>query len=111
MTKQIRTTRLLCALALIGLAGTASANLTKPVYSQAKDEVKAMFKAERDKCGSLSGKRSGRRASTPACRTATPISVRPSSSTSSATRRSSFAAGGPMASSPVKATASGSPAT
>jgi hypothetical protein len=55
MTKQIRTTRLLCALALIGLAGTASANLTKPVYSQAKDEVKAMFKAERDKCGSLAG--------------------------------------------------------
>lgn len=55
MTKQIRTSRLLCALALIGLAGTASANLTKPVYSQAKDEVKAMFKAERDKCSSLAG--------------------------------------------------------
>lgn len=55
MTTQLRTTRLLCALALIGLAGTASANLTKPVYSQAKVEVKAMFKAERDKCGALSG--------------------------------------------------------
>ena len=47
--------RLLCALAFLGLAGTASANLTKPVYSSAKDEVKAMFKAERDKCDSLSG--------------------------------------------------------
>jgi hypothetical protein len=55
MTKQIRTSRLLCALALIGLAGTASANLTKPVYNTAKDEVKNMFKAERDKCDSLSG--------------------------------------------------------
>lgn len=47
--------RLLCALALVGLAGTASANLTKPVYSTAKDEVKAMFKAEKDKCDTLSG--------------------------------------------------------
>ena len=55
MTKQVRPSRLLCALALIGLAGTASANLTKPVYSTAKDEVKAMFKAERDKCDALSG--------------------------------------------------------
>lgn len=55
MTKQIHPSRLLCALALIGLAGTASANLTKPVYSAAKDEVKAMFKVERDKCDSLAG--------------------------------------------------------
>lgn len=55
MTKQIRPSRLLCALALIGLAGAASANLTKPVYNAAKDEVKAMFKAERDKCDPLSG--------------------------------------------------------
>ena len=47
--------RLLCALALVGIAGTASANLTKPVYSTAKDEVKAMFKAEKDKCDTLSG--------------------------------------------------------
>ncbi len=55
MTKQIRPSRLLCALALIGLSSVASANLTKPVYSAAKDDVKAMFKAERDKCGSLAG--------------------------------------------------------
>jgi hypothetical protein len=47
--------RLLCALMMVGIAGTASANLTKPVYSTAKDEVKAMFKAEKDKCDSLSG--------------------------------------------------------
>ncbi|RZL33805.1 MAG: hypothetical protein EOP35_17105 [Rubrivivax sp.] len=39
----------------VGLAGAASANLTKPVYSSAKDEVKSMFKAEKDKCDSLSG--------------------------------------------------------
>jgi hypothetical protein len=55
MTQQIRPSRILCALALVGLAGTASATLTKPVYSAAKDEVKAMYKAERDKCDSLSG--------------------------------------------------------
>lgn len=53
--KPIHAPRLLCAMVLLGLAGLASANLTKPVYSQAKDEVKGMFKAERDKCGSLSG--------------------------------------------------------
>ena len=46
---------LLCALALAGLAGAASANITKPVYSTAKDELKTMYKAERDKCGSLAG--------------------------------------------------------
>lgn len=49
------TPRLLCALLFVGLAGTASANLTKPVYSSAKDEVKSMFKAEKDKCDALSG--------------------------------------------------------
>ncbi len=54
MTTKTHAPRLL-ALALAVLAGTASANLTKPVYSQAKDEVKAMFKAERDKCDSMSG--------------------------------------------------------
>ena len=47
--------RLLCALALAGLAGAASANITKPVYSTAKDELKTMYKAERDNCGSLAG--------------------------------------------------------
>jgi hypothetical protein len=47
--------RLLCALVLAGLAGAASANLTQPVYATAKDEVKAMFKTERDNCGTLSG--------------------------------------------------------
>src|SRR5690242_4682035 len=47
--------RLLCALLFVGLAGAASANLTKPVYSSAKDEVKSMFKAEKDKCDTLSG--------------------------------------------------------
>lgn len=47
--------RLLCALALVGLAGAASANITKPVYSTAKDELKAMYKTERDSCGSMSG--------------------------------------------------------
>ncbi len=47
--------RLLCALLLAGLAGAASANLSKPVYNTAKDEVKAMFKTERDNCGSLAG--------------------------------------------------------
>lgn len=47
--------RLLCAMLFVGLAGAASANLTKPVYSSAKDEVKSMFKAEKDKCDSLSG--------------------------------------------------------
>ena len=47
--------RLLCALLFVGLAGAASANLTRPVYSTAKDEVKAMFKAEKDKCDALSG--------------------------------------------------------
>ncbi len=55
MTNQIRPSRLLCALALIGLVGTASATLTKPVYTAAKDEVKAMFKVERDKCDTLAG--------------------------------------------------------
>lgn len=52
---RINAPRLLCALMMVGIAGTASANLTKPVYSTAKDEVKAMFKAEKDKCDSLSG--------------------------------------------------------
>ena len=47
------TPRLLCAVALLSLAGAASANLTKPVYSTAKDEVKSMFKAEREKCSTL----------------------------------------------------------
>lgn len=55
MNKQIRPARILCALALVGLAGTASATLTKPVYNTAKDEVKAMFKTERDKCDTLAG--------------------------------------------------------
>lgn len=55
MNKQIHTSRILCALALVGLAGTASATLTKPVYNTAKDEVKAMYKAERDKCDTLAG--------------------------------------------------------
>jgi len=55
MKKSTLVPRLLCMLALAGMAGTASANLTKPVYSTAKDEVKAMFKAERDKCDALSG--------------------------------------------------------
>ncbi|MCE4538636.1 hypothetical protein LXT12_15395 [Pelomonas sp. P7] len=54
MTTRTRAPRLLC-LALAAWAGVASANLSKPVYSQAKDEVKAMFKAERDKCDALSG--------------------------------------------------------
>jgi hypothetical protein len=40
---------------LAAWAGLASANITKPVYHQAKDEVKAMFKAEREKCDALSG--------------------------------------------------------
>ncbi len=47
--------RALFALLLAGLAGAASANLTKPVYDTAKDEVKAMFKSERDSCDKLSG--------------------------------------------------------
>lgn len=52
---RFHTPRVLCALLLAGLAGAASANLTKPVYDTAKDEVKAMFKAERDSCDKLSG--------------------------------------------------------
>lgn len=55
MTTRSNAPRLLCALVLAGLAGAASANLTQPVYSTAKDEVKAMFKAERDSCDTLSG--------------------------------------------------------
>ena len=55
MTKRIPTPSLVCALVLTGLAGAASANLTKPVYSTAKDQVKAMFKAERVNCDKLSG--------------------------------------------------------
>lgn len=47
--------RLLCAIALMGLTGLASANLTRPVYVLAKEEVKSMFKAEREKCSSLAG--------------------------------------------------------
>jgi hypothetical protein len=47
--------RLLCALVLAGLAGAASANLTPPVYATAKDEVKAMFKTERESCNAMSG--------------------------------------------------------
>lgn len=55
MMNLTRPSHLLCALALAGLAGTASATLTQPVYNSAKDEVKAMFKAERDKCDTLAG--------------------------------------------------------
>jgi hypothetical protein len=55
MKKPFIASRLLCGLALLGFASVASANLTKPVYTTAKDEVKSMFKAERDKCDSLSG--------------------------------------------------------
>ncbi|WP_343622666.1 hypothetical protein [Roseateles puraquae] len=55
MNTTFRPSRVLCALLLTGLAGAASATLTKPVYNTAKDEVKAMYKAERDKCDSLSG--------------------------------------------------------
>ena len=55
MTTRSHAPRLMFALILTGLAGVASANLTKPVYSAAKDEVKTMFKAERDRCGPLSG--------------------------------------------------------
>ncbi|MDR7333801.1 hypothetical protein [Roseateles asaccharophilus] len=55
MTTRFQAPRLLCALALVGLAGAASANLTQPVYATAKDEVKAMFKTERDNCSSMSG--------------------------------------------------------
>ncbi|MBI3347325.1 MAG: hypothetical protein HY020_08960 [Burkholderiales bacterium] len=46
---------MLCSLALVGLAGAASANITKPVYSAAKDELKAMYKTEHDNCGSMAG--------------------------------------------------------
>lgn len=55
MTTRSNTPRLLCALVLAGLAGAASATLSKPVYGAAKDEVKAMFKTERDHCGTLAG--------------------------------------------------------
>lgn len=55
MTPRFNTPRLLCALALVGLTGAASATITKPVYSAAKDELKAMYKTERDGCGSMSG--------------------------------------------------------
>ena len=55
MTIHITAPRLLCALALAGLATAASATLTKPVYTSAKDEVKATFKVEREGCNSLSG--------------------------------------------------------
>ncbi|MFG6466219.1 hypothetical protein [Roseateles sp. BYS87W] len=55
MKLQLRSTHLLCALTLFGLAGVASANLAQPAYGMAKDEVKAMYKIERDKCDSLSG--------------------------------------------------------
>ena len=55
MTTRINAPRLLCALALAGLAGAASANITKPVYTAAKDEVKTMFKTERDACSSQTG--------------------------------------------------------
>lgn len=55
MNKPYRPSRMLCMLVLLGLAGGASATLTKPVYTTAKDEVKAMFKAERDRCDALAG--------------------------------------------------------
>ncbi|MFG6459486.1 hypothetical protein [Roseateles sp. BYS96W] len=55
MTTRFQAPRLLCALLFAGLAGAASANISKPVYNTAKDEVKAMFKAERDSCDTLSG--------------------------------------------------------
>ena len=55
MNTTFRPSRVLCALLLTGLAGAASATLSKPVYNTAKDEVKAMYKAERDKCDSLAG--------------------------------------------------------
>ena len=55
MTTRITAPRLLCALALAGLASAASANLTKPVYNSAKDEVKATYKTEREGCNSLAG--------------------------------------------------------
>jgi len=54
MTTRTHAPRLLCLL-LAAWAGVASANISKPVYNQAKDEVKAMFKAERDKCDAMSG--------------------------------------------------------
>jgi hypothetical protein len=55
MSTRSNTSRLICALALTAVAGTASAMLSKPVYSTAKDEVKAMYKAEREGCNSLAG--------------------------------------------------------
>ena len=55
MIKRFNAPRLLALAALVAMAGAASANISKPVYSTAKDEVKAMFKTEKDNCGSLSG--------------------------------------------------------
>lgn len=52
---RITSPRLLFSVMLALMAGGAYANLTQPVYASAKDEVKAMFKAERDKCDSLAG--------------------------------------------------------
>ena len=55
MTTRTQAPRLLCALVLAALAGTASANLSKPVYDSAKDEIKTMFKTERSACDKMSG--------------------------------------------------------
>ncbi|PTT88317.1 hypothetical protein DBR42_10010 [Pelomonas sp. HMWF004] len=55
MTSCLNTSRLLCALALAGLAGGASANITQPTYAAAKDELKALYKAEHDGCSGMTG--------------------------------------------------------
>lgn len=55
MTSRLNTPRLLCSLALAGLAGGASANITQPAYAAAKDELKTLYKAEKDGCSSMTG--------------------------------------------------------
>ncbi|NRF68135.1 hypothetical protein HLB44_14170 [Aquincola sp. S2] len=45
-----------CLAALFGLAGAAqAANFTRGAYDGAKTDIKATYKAERDKCGALTG--------------------------------------------------------
>ncbi|WP_422017951.1 hypothetical protein [Roseateles sp.] len=56
MTKTSFSPLMLACAALIGVAGPAAAeNFSKASYNSAKDELKAIYKTERDTCNKLSG--------------------------------------------------------
>jgi len=54
MKTTFKLSSIVCALALVSTAAFAETNLSSTVYGNAKEQVKASYKAERDACDSMS---------------------------------------------------------